>query len=622
LNARGLQNIDRRGRCGSNLPRAILLALTFALAGSGLGPASALAANFPVTTTADSGAGSLRTAITNANGTTGVDTITFAIGSGPQTITPTSALPVITDSVVIDATGQPGFAGVPLVRLDGAAAGAGATGLTLATSSSTVRGLQITDWNGRGIEISGGASNVVAGNYIGTDGNSALPNGAASVIVDSGAVGNTIGGMTPADRNIISGGSSRGITVSGTGTSGNVIEGNFIGTNAAGTAGVPNQLDGVLVVNGATNNTTGGTTPGSGNLLSGNTLAGVDVTAASQNPIVGNLIGTDISGTKAVPNQKGVGLGGAAAFNPVGGTTPAARNVISGNGDRGVVIGAAGSNNNTVSGNYIGLDALANPLPNGFGGVLVFNSAKNNVIGGSVPGSGNVIAYNAAMSDPAATLKGGVGVIVDGSTSTGTSILGNSIFSNTSKIGIDIARGANGSQAPPVVSSIGTARKTTTIAGTAPSTGTRVEVFSNSDCGDPEGKTFLGSAHVSGSSWSLRVARISAGKGVTATDTKASSANTSAFSSCRTTPGRAKCKGKIATIVGSPGRDNLRGTRKRDVIAALGGNDVVHGKRGNDLICGGPGKDKLFGGPGNDKLFGGPGKDKLRGGPGRNKVHK
>lgn len=81
-------------------------------------------------------------------------------------------------------------------------------------------------------------------------------------------------------------------------------------------------------------------------------------------------------------------------------------------------------------------------------------------------------------------------------------------------------------------------------------------------------------------------------------------------------PPAAKCGGKQATIVGTPGKDRLKGTRKRDVIAGLGGNDVIKGLGGNDIICGGPGKDRLIGGPGKDTLIGGPGSDTLIGGPG------
>jgi RTX calcium-binding nonapeptide repeat (4 copies) len=607
-----------------------VVALAFAFAGSALGPAFALAVNIPVTTTADSGAGSLRSAIDSANVTPGVDSISFSIGSGPQTIRPTTPLSVITDPVVIDATGQPGFAGVPLIGLDGTSAGAGVTGLEITAGSSTVRGLAVTGWNNRGIELSGAGSSVIAGNYVGTDGSNALPNAAAGIIVDAGSVNNTIGGTIPADRNLVSGGASRGITLSGANTTGNVIEGNFIGTNAAGTAAVPNQLDGILIVNSANGNLTGGTSPGAANLISGNILAGVDVTAATQNTIQGNLIGTDAAGTKPLPNQKGVGLGGGAPGNFVGGTTAAARNVISGNSDRGIVIGASGSNSNLVQGNLIGLDDARNPLPNGEGGVLVFNNAVGNVIGGAAPGAGNTIAYNADTTEPGATLKGGEGVIIDGAASKGTSVLANSIFSNANKVGIDLARGGNGSQAPPLVTSIRSARKSTTISGTAPA-GARVEVFSNPSCGDPEAKAFLGAAQASRDGWSLRVPRLGKGKGVTATDTPASTSNTSSLSSCRSAGATFRCAGRKATIVGSPAKDLLRGTKRRDVIAALGGKDVVRGLGGNDVICGGPGNDKLFGGPGKDRilgqggkdrLFGGPGKDKLRGGPGRDKMHR
>jgi hypothetical protein len=614
---------EQLARKGRGLPPRLLISLALAIAAGSVWSAAASAAPFPVTSTADSGAGTLRDAITAANVAAGTDNISFAIGSGPQTISPTSALPTITDPVVIDATGQPGFAGTPLIRLDGSSAGAGTTGLLVTAGSSTIRGLEVTGWSNRGIELSTGGSNLVAGNFVGTDGSAALPNGAAGIIVDGGSASNTIGGTVSADRNLVSGGSSRGITISGTNASSNQIEGNYIGTNAAGSAAIPNQLDGILIVNGANGNTTGGTTPGASNLISGNVLAGVDVTAATQNTIAGNLIGTDASGSKSVANQKGVGLGGAAPGNFVGGTSPAARNVISGNADRGVVIGADGSDANIVEGNYVGLDAAGSgPLPNGLGGVLVFNNAAGNVVGGSAPGAGNVIAFNADQGSPGANLKPGVGVLVDGGTVTGNSILSNSIYSNASKTGISLSHGGNANQAPPSVSAVKSAKKKTTISGSTPNAGARVEVFANPNCGDPEGKSFLGSAKVSGSGWSLQVPRLAAGKGVTATATPVSTANTSLFSNCRSAAGSFKCAGRTATIVGSGSRDVLRGTKKRDVIVALGGKDVLRGLRGNDVLCGGSGKDKLLGGPGKDKLFGGPGRDKLRGGPGRDTVHK
>jgi uncharacterized delta-60 repeat protein len=77
-----------------------------------------------------------------------------------------------------------------------------------------------------------------------------------------------------------------------------------------------------------------------------------------------------------------------------------------------------------------------------------------------------------------------------------------------------------------------------------------------------------------------------------------------------------RCGGKPATIVGTPQKDRLRGTRRADVIAALGGNDTVTALGGDDIVCGGAGRDVLRGGPGTDRLLGQAGDDRLLGGPG------
>jgi Ca2+-binding RTX toxin-like protein len=619
LTAWTTDSFDRRGRRTQTFGLRGLVVVVCVLAWSGSSADPALAIIYPVTSTGDSGAGSLRDAITSANATPGLDTIDFAIGTGAQTISPTSVLPAITDPVNIDGTSQPGFAGTPLVHLDGTGAGSGATGLVVTAGSSTVRGLEITGWSNRGIELAGGSSNLIAGNYIGTDGSSALANVNAGVIVDVGSTNNTIGGTVAGDRNVLSG-NGRGAVVAGSGTNGNVVEGNYIGTNAAGTSAIGNGTDGVLVVNGATGNTIGGTTPGAGNVSSGNGQAGVDVTASSSNMIEGNYLGTNAAGTGAVGNLKGVGLGGGSPNNLVGGPTPGARNVISGNTNRGVVIGASGSNGNLLEGNYIGTNAAgSDALPNGLGGVLVFNNAIGNVTGGTIAGAGNTIAFNAGAGKTSGSLVGGVGVQVDGGPSTGNAILSNSIYANSGKVGITLTKGGNASEPAPTVSSVATGRRSTRISGTVPASNTRVEVFVSPSCGDPEGKRFLGSPQTSHDRWSLNVARLGSRQGVTATATRLSTSNTSQFSGCRRVGSTIKCAGKVATIAGTNGKDKLKGTRKRDVIAALAGNDTVRGLRGNDVICGGKGRDRLFGGPGRDKLVGGPGRDKLVGGPGRDK---
>src|SRR5262249_15282431 len=108
---------------------------------------------FMVSNTNDSGAGSLRQAILSANGSPGTDTIQFRIGTGPQQITPASRLPAITGPAILDATSQPGYAGVPLIELDGSGAGAGVTGLTITGGGSTVLGLQIDHFTGDGIDL-------------------------------------------------------------------------------------------------------------------------------------------------------------------------------------------------------------------------------------------------------------------------------------------------------------------------------------------------------------------------------------------------------------------------------------------------------------------------------------
>ena len=195
---------DRRGPGGA-IHRAVIAA---ALAGLALvlcllSVAVAHAATYTVTNTSDSGSGSLRQAILDANDDTNLDTISFNIGSGSQTIQPGSALPTITGPVTIDGTTQPGYAGTPIIVLDGSSAGDDVDGLVLETDDSTIRGLVIHGFDGNGIVIQEGARNTIAGNYIGTDvtGTAVVPNQGAGVLI-SNASDNTIGG-TLAEPNTI-----------------------------------------------------------------------------------------------------------------------------------------------------------------------------------------------------------------------------------------------------------------------------------------------------------------------------------------------------------------------------------------------------------------------------------
>src|SRR5207244_696750 len=285
-----------------------------------LGAQSAQGASFVVTNASDSGPGSLRQAILDANATPGPDTISFAIpGAGTHTISLLSPLPFVSDPAVIDATSQPGYAGAPLLELDGSAAGG----------------------NAHGIYITGTLSvgNLIQGNFIGTDrtGHAAIGNAPSHGVTIDGASNNTIGGATPGARNVISGNGFFGISIvrgffSGAPASGNLVQGNYIGTDVDGTAALGNHAQGIAIIN-TPGNTVGGTTALGRNVVSGNRGDGVFIwqSGASGNLVEGNFIGTDASGTAPLGNASGVNVTNA-ANNMTGGTALGARNVISANG--------------------------------------------------------------------------------------------------------------------------------------------------------------------------------------------------------------------------------------------------------------------------------------------------
>jgi hypothetical protein len=210
-----------------------------------------LPSTYVVTTTADSGPGSLRDAITQAD-TQPQSTITFDLltsdtgynsASNTWTIQPgsstASALPAITNSVTIDATTQPGYAGVPVVVLDGAQAGSSASGLVLTASAagSTMQGFVIDHFSSNGIEIDGGGNNVIANNYIGVNatGTGAAGNAGDGILTNNSS-GNTVGGTAAGAGNVISDNGGDGVGITGSGATGNVVEGNKIGTDVTGTA--------------------------------------------------------------------------------------------------------------------------------------------------------------------------------------------------------------------------------------------------------------------------------------------------------------------------------------------------------------------------------------------------
>src|SRR2546423_135484 len=162
---------------------------------------------FTVTNTNDSGAGSLRQAILDANANPGSDTIAFNIpGSGVDTISLLSQLANITDPVIIDGTTQPGFSGSPIIEINGTAAGAGVGCFALIGGGNTIKGLVMNRFSGTVIHIATGGGNTIQGNYIGTNaaGTAASANSVGGIFI-TGSNNNLIGGTTTAARNVISG---------------------------------------------------------------------------------------------------------------------------------------------------------------------------------------------------------------------------------------------------------------------------------------------------------------------------------------------------------------------------------------------------------------------------------
>ena len=368
---------------------------------------------YTVTNVNDSGAGSLRQAILNANAHAGADTINFKIGTGGlKTIAPKSQLPAINQPTIIDATTQGGYVGKPLIELNGAYAGA-AEGLRLTGGNSTLKGMIINRFANSGVFIHGAGGNRIINNYIGTNatGTAAAPNLAHGIFVQS--ANNTIGGTTAGERNVVSGNTKTGVFFFLHYAHHNKVTGNYIGTDVTGTKAIGNR-NGVHL-NGAQYNTIGGLTSGARNVLSGNLHDGVLINSAtaSYNTVIGNYIGTNAAGTGRLGNAW-YGVEISQPNNVVGGTVAGARNIISANGYAGVVIYLIPGKNNRVEGNYIGTDYTGTKdLGNVRAGIDITNGASNNIIGGSTTAARNIIAGNDSL---------GVGIY---NTSIGNQVIGN-----------------------------------------------------------------------------------------------------------------------------------------------------------------------------------------------------
>lgn len=359
------------------------------------------------------------------------------------------------------------------------------------------------------IAFAGTDGNVVRGNYIGIDasGAVAIPNG-HGVLIEDGAQGNTVGGNTAAERNVISGNEDAGVLIEGTGTDGNIVSGNFIGTDASGEIAVGN-VSGVRIGDGAQGSTVGGGTNGERNVISGN-VWGVHVVGSTTtgSQVIGNHIGTDAAGAVALGNQAGIAIYGSQE-TIVGGKSSSERNIISGNYGSGVAI-RDGAAYTVVQGNYIGVDAGGTAALGNKNGLTIYSHSTT--VGGISPGEGNIIAYSNTE-----------GISVDGSSSTGNTIRGNSIHSNGGSA-IHNSDGGNTELTPPIITGFGS------ISGTACPNCT-IDVYSDAE---DEGRIYEGSTTPDATgNWTLTGQLFGPNATATVTDLEG---NTSEFSQPASVP--------------------------------------------------------------------------------------
>lgn len=359
-------------------------------------------ATYTVTNTNDSGAGSLRQAITDANAP-GSDIIFFNIpttdpgyisASGIWVISPLTELPyLISGFTTIDGTSQAIYQGDtnpdgPEIVIDGL--NTITQCFIIPSPNNQIIGLCIGGFT-YGINLYGTNSyqNIISDCYMGVgyNGSSFFPNDVA-ITISNGSYNNDI------KNNLISGNLTAGIGIQ-TG-SGNEIYGNLIGTNLVGFGPVPNATG--IVIDNSTGNTIGGSTYIKRNTISGNTDNGILINGnlSSNNIIKGNCIGTDDNGFYKVPNSFGIVIANS-GNNIIGGVTAPERNIISGNLESGVLINGTGAEENLLINNYIGVDVSGLDILDNHVGVLIKTNADKNIIGGTTASERNVISGNSEI---------------------------------------------------------------------------------------------------------------------------------------------------------------------------------------------------------------------------------
>ena len=386
-------------------------------------------ATYTVTTTGDSGPNTLRYALQMCMSSAGPHTINFNIpttdanynsSTGVWVIAPASDLPLIIQSnVTIDGTTQTAFAGDtnpygPEIVIDGS--NARDYGFRFMNApNATLKGLNIRRFT-KGAQFYGSDNSVVSGCYVGTNetGSTIMGNDIGLEFI-SGSNNSTIGGTTLAERNIISGNLHIGIRLLDVEYC--TVKGCIIGLNREGNDSLPNY-DGMSMEGAVRYCTIGGTSPEERNIISGNTDYGLPLfgAGATQNVIIGNYIGTDITGTQSIGNTYGVLFDDGSYSNRVGGDTDAERNIISGNVGYGVFFYNNGTNNNLLKNNFIGTDHTGRHAVANTAGIIIDGISYKNIMEGNII-SGNEqvgIGINITASDSNVIVRNYIGTDIDG----------------------------------------------------------------------------------------------------------------------------------------------------------------------------------------------------------------
>jgi CSLREA domain-containing protein len=440
----------------------------------------------------------LRAAIQEANDTPGADVINFNITSASKVIAPATPLPHPMEQVTINGYSQSGASAntnttgnnaVLKIILDGVNLGSSGVGLEMDSFNGLVKGLVIQRFGTAGIKVSG-TKVVIEGNFIGTDaaGNAARPNGLGVVI--SGDQ-NTVGGSNPSQRNVISGNNQTGVSIFGEGADTNLVIGNYIGTKKGGTAALANGLEGVRIDH-APGNTVGGSAAASRNVISGNGGSGIYVTNTGYELVAGNYIGTNAAGTADLGNHQHGVLVDNSTNVQIGGASSGMGNVVSGNDLAGITFNAV--NDSYIQGNKVGTNATGTAALGNVGWGLFFTGAEDNLIGGSTAAARNTISANLGgiyLSAAANTVRGNrIGTKADGTGDLGNQLEGIFVGGGVNTIGGTAAEGnviANSDQSAGVlisgISAGGNVVQNNTIAGNA-AAGVKVQAGGNQVLGN------------------------------------------------------------------------------------------------------------------------------------------